>query len=385
MKNNSIEKMKTTIRTKQHSKRMQLQSLRLLLMVILLVSCSGRSVIQEDVPVSVLDKTSEESYSMIVPITVSNTRDYHAMYLRSSYDFQNIGTRLMELSKKYFSPTEYYMGEGTIITYDRLLALVKRVSGTYEQGLNPEADALFPTGKEGVSIENAVIVSDVVEQNYFKKTETGYDLAGISLSIILNPTHEITTNNTTYQVQISEEILYEYGVEMGRKLERYMRTIGEVKNLPILITVYVKSTNSSYIPGKMIAKAYFKDRSPSFDKLNEVWYLFPSDAVSKLDNDNASQFNLLKQSLANFITEDIGVVGYGFYENNQLKKLSIDIEVNAKTYMELMGVIRYSSELLQTFYNTDFDIELEIKTMNVTKAIVLKSKGKNQIQPIILN
>lgn len=357
----------------------------IVVLLFVLSGCQQRGVIQEDVSVQVLEKSSDTSYQMIVPVALSDTRNYHALYMRSSYDFQNIGTRLMELSKPYFSPAEYFLSEGTVITNARLLGLVRSVSSAYEQGLNPERGSKFPSGKEGIEIENAVIVSDVIEQNFFQKVDGEYTLAGLSLAIVLNPIHEVTTSSSTYSVQIAEEILYDYGVEMGRKLERYLRTLGEVKNLPVLVTVYVKSTNASYLPGKMIAKAFFKDRSPSFVSLNEQWYLFPSDALSRLDNENASQFNMFRQSLVNFVTEDVGVVGYGFYENNQLQKLSIDVEINAKTYMELMGIIRYASQLLQTFYNNDFDIEIEIKTLQETKAVILKNKGKNQIQPIILN
>lgn len=353
--------------------------------MLVLSACTNRGVIQEEVPRIVLEKANEESYQMIVPIQLSDTRDYHQLYMRSSYDFQNIGNRLMELSKKHFPPNQYYLGEGTVITNERLMKLVKSVSGTNEQGLNPENGSKFPTGKDGVELESAVMVSDVVEQNFFVEKDGKYELAGLSVAIVMNPTHEVKTGNTAYFVQVSDEILYEYGTEMGRKLVRYLQTLGEVKNLPIMVTIYTKSTNSSYLPGKMIAKAFFKDRSPSFEKLNEVWYLYPSDAITKLDTENSSQFNMFKQSLSSFMTEDVGVVGYGFYVNNQMTKLSIDVEVNPKTYMELMGMIRYASQLLQTFYNNNFDLEVKIKTLGETKAIILKNKGKNQIQPIILN
>lgn len=353
-------------------------------LVLAMAGCQQRSIIQEDVSVQELAKSNEESYQMIVPFEQSDTRDYHALYMRSAYDFQNIGNRLMELSKTYFSPIEYALGEGTIITNERLLGLVKSVSATYEQGLNPERGTMFPSGKEGIEIENAIMISDVVEQNFFTKVDGEYKLAGLSLALVMNPVHAVVSGSSSYQVEIDEEILYDYGIDMGRKLERYLRTLGEVKNLPILITVYVKSTNASYLPGKMIAKAFFKDRSPTFERVNEQWLLLPSEAVNMMDSENASQFTILKQNLTNFVSENVGVVGYGFYENNQLKKLSIDIEINAKTYMELMGLVRYTSQLLQNFYNADFDLEVEIKLLGTTKALILKNKGANQIQPIIL-
>lgn len=353
---------------------MKIKRLVSLLLVFLLVSCSVDDENKNATQILV-NKTNKGSYGVVVPHSINSTREYHALYANSTEDFNNIGARLIEISKNYFPTNEFILGEGTVITYDRLTKLVGRESDKQEMGLNPRRDEPLNVGIEGVELVNGVIVNDVVEQDYYKEVDGEYVLGGISLCIVLNPKQEATRNGKPTTITLSDDVLFEYGSTMARKLERYMRTLGDSRNIPILITLYVNGESGSYLPGYMLGKGYFKDRTPNFERINEKWVLYPSNEASKLDSFNTAQFSTFKSALSDFILDDVGIVGLAFYEENTLQKLNITIQYTHKTYVELVGIIRYCASLLENFTNDQFDIRVQVKNQSETKAIVLKYAG----------
>ena len=91
----------------------------------------------------------------------------------------------------------------------------------------------------------------------------------------------------------------------------------------------------------------------------------------------------MKRSLTGFIPEDIGVIAYGEYHNEKLSQLQIKINVQTKTYTEVLALSHYIGELLTTF-DTGSKIVVEIKSLNDTLAIIKKDVGKSEVEVIML-
>lgn len=363
---------------------MKIKHLFLSLIVLSLIGCSPSSE-EETNKTTIISKADSSSYEVIVPIDMNESREYHEQHQNSSEDFNNLGNRLMEISKEYFSTSSYAMGEGSVITYDDLMLLIKRESETNEAGLNPNKNEEFLSGVQNVKILNPVLVSDVIEQDYYKKVDGEYVLAGMSVAIFMNPFQTAQAGSNTYTTRLNDDIMFEYGSTMGRKLERFLRKKDEAKKIPILITLYVKGESGSYLPGYMLGKAYFVDRSPTFERLSEKWVLLPSTAAKSLDIDNYNQFSNFKSALSEFIIDDVATVGVGYYSDNILKELNITVQYSPKTYVEFMTLVNYSAELLNTFVNDTFDITIKFKNQSDTTAIVLKNSGNKDIQIVYLN
>ncbi|MBE6114876.1 MAG: hypothetical protein E7191_07305 [Erysipelotrichaceae bacterium] len=332
-----------------------------------------------------IEKSNTGNYDIVIPYEMSSTREYHTQYANSSEDFDTIGSRLLEISKEYFPTNEYVLGEGSVITYNRLIQLVGRESDTQEMGLNPRRGENLDIGVKGVEMVNAVLIRDVVEQDFYKMKDGQAELAGISLCVVLNPVQDVVRDGKTTEYTLSDDFLFDYGTMMSRKLDRYMRTLGESRDVPILITLYVNGESGSYVPGYMLGKALFKDRTPSFERMNEKWVLFPSNEATSIDSDNTAQFSTFKSALSEFIEDDVGVVGIAFYEENTLQKLNITVQYTHKTYVELVSIIQYCSTLLETFGNDTFDIMVHFKNQSQTKAIVLKYAGSQESIVVSMN
>lgn len=362
---------------------MKIKKLLICFLVLMLVGCSKET--EEGIKTTVISKGDTSSYDVIVPIEMNESREYHEQHQNSDEDFKNLGNRLMELSKEYFPTSSYVMGEGTVITYDDLMKLIKRESETNEIGLNPNRNEEIPSGSENVKIIDPILVSDVIEQDYYKKVDGEYVLAGMSIAIFMDPFQNATTGSSTYTTTLSDDIMFEYGSTMARKLERYLRTKDASKRIPILITLYVKGEVGSYLPGYMLGKAFFKDRSPSFELLDEKWALLPSSKAQSIELENYNQFANFKSALSAFIVDDVGIVGIGFYEKQVLQELNITVKYSPKTYVEYMTIVNYCSQLLDNFVNDTFDITVKFENQSEVTAIVLKNSRNKDIQIVYLN
>ena len=356
-----------------------------LLALCFLVSCQA-PVSESGEKVSIVSSSSSEEYNVMVPIDMNEAREFHEQRQSSSEDFGNMGEQLIALSKEYFNPSEYVLGEGSVITYDDLMKLRRRESETNEMGLNPSTDTIIPSGSDDVTIIDPVLISDVVEQNFYKEKDGEYVLSGISIALYMTPKQDAQTKNgKIIEKTLSDDIMFDYGSTMARKLERFLRTKDKAKKLPILITLYVKGVNDSYVPGYMLGKGYFLDRSPNFERLNQKWYLFPSNEAKKMDITTYDEFSNFKTALSNFIVDDVGIVGFGFFKDNELKNLNITVKYTPKTYVEYMTIVNYSAKLLESMTNEGYDIRVEFKNLSETVAIVLKNSGNRDSQIVYLS
>ena len=91
----------------------------LFLLISMLTACSNKNK-ESDL---LIEKANKGNYDIVIPYDISSTREYHTQYANSSEDFDTIGSRLLDMSKEYFPINEYVLGEGSVITYNRLIQL----------------------------------------------------------------------------------------------------------------------------------------------------------------------------------------------------------------------------------------------------------------------
>lgn len=349
----------------------------------LIAGCAKRNNENETKPKEegiVVQSQTTDDYSLSFPYQTSPTRVYHGIYL-GSLNANEIGKGLLDYSKKHFNVKDNYLREGQLISYNQLLTLTAREGEDNPQGLNPIKGSMFDIG-DGQTVLDAVVVADVMELNFVSK-ENKNKLQGISLAIVMNQNQVVETNGVETTLTISDERLYEYGSDMGRRLERYLRTLADVDaNLPIYITLYSTSSSDATLPGKFIGHGLFKGRSGQFDKLQEQWVLIPTDEALKLDSVTYSQFLLVKSALKEFIPENISLVGTALYQNNNIKSLKIDVNVQAKTYSEINALIQYLALLLDNFDNTDMEIKVVVQQLEDVQGVLQRKVGSMKVEVI---
>lgn len=337
------------------------------LILILLSSCT--SDINGEDP-TIIERLNNNDYSMILPFVASEVRQYHGTYLGRA-DFLEIGARLEDKSKEHFNVDDYYLSEGQVLTNNELTQLVRRESTDNPYGLNPPSGSEFLVGTSDIAVVDAVVVADVVEIDFYQQSGGETKLAGMSFAIVLNQ----SLSSADGLINVSDQVLYEYGSNMGRKLDRYIRSLNDMEDMPIYIALYVTNPSDAVLPGRYIADGYFTARGGQFSLNNEQWVLFPSAQATSIDAGLADKFNALKTRITEFIPESVGVVGEARYVDNQTDFLRLTLTIQAKTYSEIRGLTQFTIELLQDLDQRNFPIVVRINSISETLVLIQLSEN----------
>lgn len=344
-----------------------MKKISLLILIILLSSCSSKIDLGEN---TIIEKNDENEYSIILPFEASDVRQYHGTYLGRA-DFLEIGSRLEEKSKEYFNINEFYLSEGHVVSNSDLSKLVRRESADNPYGLNPPSGSQFLIGTSNISVLDAVVVADIMEIDFYQQNGGEISLAGMSFAIVLNQ----SLNTPDGLVSVSDEVLYDYGSNMARKLDRYIRSLSDMEDMPIYIALYVTNPTDAVLPGRYIADGYFTARGGQINSNNEQWVLFPSAQASSLDGSLADKFNNFKLAISDFIPESVGVVGEARYVDNSTNFLRITLTIQAKTYAEIRALTQYTTELLKNIEQRDYSIIVRINSISETLVLIELSKN----------
>lgn len=348
--------------------------LLLIAMLLLLTGCGKQEEdIVEEAPTVIAGPA--ESYSVLLPFESNILR-----YAHTSSNYIEIGQGLYSYSLNYFSSNSVIVKEGDIIdsynttdypSYRPLVLLRESASNPY--GLNPSSSTNVPIGN-GQTIQGPMIVRDLYEINFVSKEDSS-KLVGISFALVVQ---EKVTDLDGTSYTIAAEELYNYATTAGRKLENYLRSLPEVGDVPILIMIYNSSSSDSSLPGTFIAQGYFNGRSGQFEKVNERWVLFPTTEALSLDSATYSQFEGFSSSIKDFLPENIGIVGKGYYVNNEIKKLLITINVQGKTYTEIYALTEYVVQLAKDF-SLETELIIEITSFSDTISVITKEANSDKI------
>lgn len=337
------------------------------LIVLLISACSAQNV---DTGGNLLSAQIEGEYSILIPFEASSIRSYHGTYL-SKADRIEVGSRLLEKTKSVFDPSVMFISEGQILSMDDLSKLVKRESSENPYGLNPPSGSSFVVNDSGASIENAVVVADVVEVDFYTGSNTKPVLSGIAFTIVLNGSIKDASGST---ITIDENRLYAYGSDMGRKLERYIRTISNLEDIPVYIALYSTQSLDASLPGHYIGEGLFDGRSGQFSQNTESWFIFPSNAAANFDPKTDASFSRFKAEVADFVPDALGVIAQGRYEEDGLNHLVIEIQLQAKTFTEIYALSYLVMDLLSQFESGDYDIIVKINDIDENLALISQSE-----------
>lgn len=348
----------------------------LLILSLILVGCFNNNDEPDEEPIVVV-KGEQGNYNHVLPFE-SN----HLRFSRPGVDYIEIGKGLIHLSKDYFSISNHSIKEGEILSdYSKEYRPLIQVKESQDNpvGLNPSADTKVKVNEQD-EVTSPSLISDLFEINFVSSKNT-QKLTGASFAIVLNKT---IRNDDDKLVVVDDKVLYEFATKTaGPKLESYLRKKTELSGVPIVIAAYVVDSGNQSIPGRYIAKAEFVNRQGQFEKVDHQWALFPTNAGSSIDGMINEQISSMKRSLTGFIPEDIGVVAYGEYYNEKLNNLQIKINVQTKTYTEILALSHYVGELIMSF-DAQSKVVVEIKSLNKTLAIIKRDVNAAESEIIML-
>lgn len=341
-----------------------------LLGICLTIMLGGCSANEAEDPETMVETKALQSgdYGAALPFQSASSRQQHQIRSASLIDNLYIGTGLLNYAKDHFSSSSYTIQEGQFLVYDELNNLLSRESDSNPDALNPASGTQFDTGKG--KVESAVLVRDIYEVDFIRDKEA----KGVGIALVLNGT--VGDQN----VEVSADRLQAFGEEAARKLVTYLRKMPEIGDaMPIYVALYKNMSAESTLPGTFFSEAYFEGRSARFVEIDEQWVMYPGDEAAELDNNSATQFLQVKNSLANFLPDDVSMIGKGRFVDGKLSELHITVEMYAKTATEALSLTQYLKSLLGTFSSLDYQIQVEVRCQDVVIATMVRPIGDKDV------
>ncbi|CAM3883625.1 CamS family sex pheromone protein [Lederbergia lenta] len=335
---------------------------------------------------------SKSYYRSIIPFEPSKTRGMVVSNLYSKYDMNEFETGLMRVAKEQFSTDNYVFQEGQYLdkkTVNSLLnrkytkAQLKELNIKEEDniGLNPLND-----GKGSVEEQNEknpIYLAHILEHNYLVKNDKNVSLGGVVIGLALNSVHYYQKEKygATFQQDIPHDKLAAEGKKMAEEVLKRLRGMKEIGDVPITIALFEQKSKSTVIPGNFFAYAHANKGSSSlgdWKNVDEKYLLFPSSEAEKDHREDMAVFLRFKDDIEEYFPNYNGVIGRGFYKDDQLMDLSIEIPIQLYGEAEIIGFTQWATSLVVDHFPEYVEVEVDITSVNGAEALIVKEAGETE-------
>ncbi len=319
-----------------------------------------------------LVQSSNGEYSIEAPLEPSAIRGI-ALSTDSYIDYDLMETDLLEITKEYMNPNNYFYKPGQVLNTDDVNKLLQRESDDNSYGLNPAV------GKS--KKDNPIYVNTIVEQDFYTLNSKGdEDLKTIALGFGIDTTYNYDEDK---EVEISDDQIKEYITQyVTEKVVNYIRKEKGLEDVNVICAFY-KESDDSTLPGKYYTYGQMKvdDKKLKEIETKDIEYKTYPDYTSKdpINKDIIEFTNKIDKYFSNFN----GVSAIGKLENGKLEELNIKVIVSLYSEIELKALNSYIEEnLTQSILGVDHVIiTIELPT---GEAISIReyNKGKLNIEYI---
>ncbi len=287
--------------------------------------------------------TTDSYYRTVLPFRPSVARGMTQKRVSSRLELDEIETGLMRHSTQFFDPEKYYYQEGQLLEADQiakwLLRKGKAGDGVSDpEGLNPA----YTSGKsyKEKNQKSPMILSHILEQDYMLEEDKKLELGGTSIALVLNSEYVFQDENygPTYTVKLDEKKVVAEGKRMANDLVKKMRKTQGMKN---------------------------QISANDWKNYNERYYYYPSARATNDVRDDAAKFDLFKDRLEDYFPNYTGMIGEGFYQEDELKKLEMKIPVQFYGKAELVAFVQYVTYLLENRWEYNRNIPTTITVTNL--------------------
>ena len=386
-------------------KRLRRFSIGMALVAVLVAGCtpsigSDEELIQEDAETEVETtiipsmQLSDSYYRTLVPYKESVARGLVVSNMNTKYNVKEVENGLMRISQNEFSTDQYYFQEGQYVDKDMVKYWIARENQTTDkgpeyQGLNPSA--LDESGQDlepVVKAETApVYLAHIVEQNYLKKTEDNkVAIGGVSIGLALNSIYYYQKEQygEFYEQKIDDAKLEEEGKKIAAEVVNRLRQRAGLEEVPILVALYKQQPKNSIVPGTYFTYSVADSRSNKLGDwmgINEEYVTFPMSSPEDIYREMNTKFENFKQDIDKYFSNYTSVIGTGFYQNNTISSLEIEIPIQFYGTSELIGFTQYLTGIMLQQLPKDLLITIEITSMNGSEALI--KKQPNEEEPFI--
>nr|WP_106781410.1 CamS family sex pheromone protein [Lysinibacillus timonensis] len=333
----------------------------------------------------------ESFYKTLIPYKESASRGLVVSNIYTKYDIKEVETGLMRISQNTFNTDEYYFQEGQYLDANTVSNWLAREN--QNEDADPSLRGLNPSNldEKGVELDPVtrakqapIYLAHIVEQNYLKKTDDNkVGLAGLSIGLALNSTYYYQKEQygEYYSEPIPMDVLEQKGKEIAQEVITRLRARPELNNIPIVIGLFKQEERNAIVPGTYFAYSVSDSGQNSlgdWQTINEVYVTFPTNKEEEYYRDMNNAFIKFKEDIDKYFSNYTSVVGTGYYRNNELQKIMIQIPIQFYGTTEIIGFTQYLSGIMLNQFPNDIDIEVSITSINGQEALILKEENENE-------
>lgn len=360
---------------------------------------------------------SDETYKMILPFKPSAARGVIVSKLGNRLDIDELEEGLRRHSKEYYDPSNYYFQSGqqlsqeTVLHWlgrdltekqldeavqdeldstqikedeERIAEIRQNIKENASLALNPELPGVATEDGASMSAyrENPQYISHILEQNFLKKNkDNSVELVGMSIGLAMKSVYRFQPieDGPYYYEDISKKAMLKQGKQMAQEILKRIRKMEGLQDIPVVFALYREESLSSPVPGNFVAKTAVKGSDMSIDEwesIEEDYILFPSDEAEEKYFDDSQMISNFTNEVAQFFPNYIGVIGEGFYVNEELKKLTLDIPIEFYGKGEVIGFTQYAYGLVKEIFPNYFDVEIKITSSKKVESFIYREAGE---------
>jgi protein involved in sex pheromone biosynthesis len=341
---------------------------------------------EEEVETAIIPsmQLDEQYYRTLLPYKQSATRGKIVSRLNSRYDIKEAEHGLLRLSQQQFSPDDYYFQEGQMITDEEATSWLQRTSADNPNGLNPEDGRSSAEQDEGER-PDPELLAHILEQNYLVKTEEDkIRLGGVSIGLAMNTVYYSEIDGIPYEESIPQEEIESEGKRMADEIVSRLREKEEMADVPILVSLFAQNNRNAMTPGTYFAYGAAprgESEVANWNAINETFVVFPTTGTNEQYRDIDTAFRNFKQDVELYFSNFTSVIGKGFYQDNQLHELKIEIPIQFYGSSEVIGFTQYVTGLLLDHFPDNIELEVNVTSTNGAEALILRKAG--EAEPIV--
>ncbi|WP_163100822.1 CamS family sex pheromone protein [Peribacillus alkalitolerans] len=377
-----------------------------LTVLLLLTGCAPKFDKQEEVVQKTDDakekaiipkyQISEQYYRTILPFEPSQARGLVVSNLNTRFDVNEMEMGLMRIAQQTFEPDTFLFKEGQYLdskTVNKWLnrkftkeQLAKeKIKESNNIGLNPLNPGKGDIAKQNE--QNPIYLSHILEQDYMVKNGEGtVGLGGVVIGLALNSVHYYQKEEfgDVYSVKIPTDEMEKQGKKIAQEVLLRLRKMDDLKNVPITIALFKQEASTSVVPGNFIAYTNIGEGVTSirdWEKVNEKYLLFPSEEAKDKHRDDVTFFLNFKQDVEKYFPNFNGVVGRGYYVDDQLQELNITIPIQFYGKAEAIGFTQYVAGLVMEHFPEYVSVQVAVNSVSGPESLIVRKP--NQKEPFV--
>lgn len=322
-------------------------------------------------------RLDETYYSTILPYAESKSRGLVVSNMATSYDVVEVEKGLMRLSQNQFPTDQYYFQEGQYLDGSTISSWLARSNQT-EDGLNPDDQGLV--GREKAQ-KAPVYLSHIVEQNYLVRDGNTMKLGGVSIGLALNSIYYYTEVDygPVLEQPLTDAQITENGRRIANEVVTRMRSMPGLEEVPITVGLFKQNSRNAIVPGTYFNYGVADNGGTVSDwsPINEQYVTFPTSNAVEQYRDMDTIFRNFKQDVETYFPNYTSVIGTGFYKDNYLQKMTIEIPIQFFGEAEIIGFTQYVAGLLNThFVAADLPVEVNITSIEGEQALIKREANE---------